>query len=299
MSRTVWGYVLVVTAALCWATIGIFYTTAVKDFGLSPLTVAAYRALLAGAILSVVLLPRGWVWFRLRREHIGLFAAYVLLGIVAFYAVYVYAVAMVGMAVAAVLLYTAPAWVALIARFFLGEPLTRRVVFALALTWIGVVLVAEAFDVGHLRLNAWGLAAGLLSGFTYGLYSVFQKVAVRHYRPWTVQWYGLFLGGFVLAVIQPLDRLIEPLHYPALWPWLVGLALVPTLGGGLAYSVGVQWVPVSVASIVATMEPVAATVLGYVVLGERLHPAQWVGGAFILAAVWILRPRAEAGKDGE
>ncbi len=292
MSRTVWGYALVALAALCWATIGIFYTAAVKEFGLAPLTVAAYRALVAGIILGIALLPRGWVWFHVRREHIPLFLAYVLFGIVVFYAVYVYAVALVGMAVAAVLLYTAPAWVALIARLFLGEPLTRRVVIALALTWIGVILVAEAFDLSHLRLNAWGFIAGLLSGFTYGLYSVFQKVAVRHYRPWTVQWYGLFLGGFILAATQPPARFLAPLHRPEVWLWLIGLALIPTLGGGLAYSVGVQWIPVSVASIVATLEPVAATFLGYVVLGERLHPAQWVGGAFILVAVWLLRPRA-------
>jgi len=288
--RRVWGYALVLLAALCWASIGIFYTVAVRDFGLSPLTVAAYRALLAGLILGVFLLFRGVDAFLLQVRHVPLFVGYVLFGIVAFYAVYVYAIALVGMAVAAVLLYTAPAWVALIAWLFLGEPITRRVMGALVLTWIGVILVAQAYDLGHVRVNAWGLAAGLLSGLTYGLYSVFQKVAVRHYRPWTVQWYGLFLGGILLALIQPGD-LWAPLREQELWWWLLGLALIPTLGGGLAYSIGVQWIPVSVASIVATLEPVAATFFGYVFLKERLHPTQWVGGLFILTAVWLLRPR--------
>ncbi len=292
MSRTLLGYLLVTLAALCWATIGVFYTVAVKRFGLHPLTVVTYRALLAGILLSIVLLPQRNRAFHLKRHHFALFLAYVLLGIVAFYAAYVYAVSLAGVAVAAVLLYTAPAWVALIAGLFLGEPITRRVVMALLLTWVGVVLVAQVYDFDHVRVNALGLLAGLASGFTYGLYSVFQKIAVRDYRPWTVQWYGLFWGGLLLALLQPREALLMPLAHPPVWTWLAGLALIPTLGGGLAYTIGVQWVPVSVASIVATLEPVAATLFGYLFLQERLTIAQWVGGAFILSAVWLLRPRA-------
>jgi len=290
-SRTALGYLLVMLAALCWATIGVFYTVAVKRFGLSPLTVVAYRALLAGVLLAPFLLPRGATFFRVQRRHWPLFLGYVLFGIVAFFVSYAYAVALTGVAVAAVLLYTAPAWVAIIAWLALGEPITRRVLIALMLTWVGVVLVAQAYDPRLVRLNVWGLVAGLGAGFTYGLYSVFQKVAVRDYRPWTIQWQGLFWGGLILAALQPWEHLVQPLAQPEVWLWLVGLAVVPTLGGGLSYTVGVQWVPVSVASIVATLEPVAATVFGYVLLSEQLHPLQWVGGGLILLAVLLLRPR--------
>jgi len=291
VSRTTLGYLLVTLAALLWATLGVFYTVAVHSFGLHPLTVVAYRALLGGLALGVVLLPQRSSAFSLRRDHLGLFLAYVVFGIALFYAAYVYAVALIGVAVAAVLLYTAPAWVALIASLFLHEPLTRRVVLSLVLTWIGVVLVARAYDPAQVRLNAWGLAAGVLSGFTYGLYSIFQKIAVRYYRPWTVQWYGLFFGGWLLVFVQPREAVLTPLHRPEVYLWLLAMALGPTLGGGLAYTIGVQWVPVSVASIVATLEPVAAAFFGYVFLHEHLHPVQWLGGAFILLAVWLLRPR--------
>lgn len=299
MARTALGYVLVITAALCWATIGLFYTVAVRRFGLHPLTVVAYRTLLAAVLLGAVLglsSPRSLV---VRREHLVWFAAYVVLGIVVFYIAYVYAIILVGMAVAAVLLYTAPAWVAVIASIFLKEPFSARVAAALLLTWVGVFLVAQAYDLGHLNVNRWGVAAGLLSGLTYGLYSVFQKVLVRTYRPWAVQWHGLFWGGLILALLQAGDALTYPLALPAVWPWLVGLALIPTLGGGLAYAIGVQWIPVSVASIVATLEPVAAALLGYLVLGERLSPPQWMGGACILTAVWLLRPRAQVPSRSE
>ncbi len=298
-NRTLLGYLLVITAALCWATLGVFYTVAVKAFGLSPLTVVTYRTLLAALMLGGVLAWRGGATLRVRREHVRLFVAYVLFGIVIFYIAYVYAILLTGVAVAAVLLYTAPAWVALIARLALGEPLTPRVGIALGLTWVGVILVAQAYNLEHVRLNFWGILAGLVSGLTYGLYSVFQKVAVRHYRPWAVQWHGLFWGGLLIALLQPPEALLAPIRQPAVLPWLLGLALLPTLGGGLAYTVGVQWIPVSVASIVATLEPVAATVFGYVFLNERLEPPQWIGGMGILVAVWLLRPRDEAAREPE
>ena len=50
-------------------------------------------------------------------------------------------------------------------------------------------------------------------------------------------------------------------------------------------------VPVSVASLVATLEPVLAAVLAYLFLGETLSIGQVAGGALILLAVWLLRPR--------
>ena len=293
MSRTIAGYMLVILAALCWATIGLFYTVAVKRFALSPWTVITYRTLLASAVLGGALAFRRTPFPRVRREHWPLFVGYVGIGIVVFYAVYMYAILSVGVGVAAVLLYTAPAWVALMAGLFLREPITPRVGAALLLTWVGVALVAQVYDLQGMRLNGWGVLAGLAAGLTYGLYSVFQKVAVRYYPPWAVQWHGLFWGGLLFAVTQPPEALLLPLREPAVWPWLAGLALLPTLGGGLAYATGVQWVPISVASIVATLEPVAATVLGYVFLGERLTWAQWVGATCILLAVGLLRPRSD------
>ena len=56
-----------------------------------------------------------------------------------------------------------------------------------------------------------------------------------------------------------------------------------------AFNLGLQRVPASNASIVATLEPALATVLGWLLLGERMEPVQIVGAAFILTAVIILQ----------
>ena len=285
------GYALVLTAAALWGTLGLFYKTLLDRFGLTPLAVASYRSLLAGLILLVVLALRSRRLLAVNRHDLPLLVAYGVFGVAGFFVAYAYAIDLVGVAVAAVLLYTAPAWVGLIAWRWLGEAMHRRLLIALALTLVGCVLVTGLYDVGHLRLNGLGILAGLGAGLGYGLWSVFNKVAVARYSAWTVQTYALLIGAGCFLLLAPRGQLAAAVALPPAWPWLLAMALIPTLGGALTYSLGVRWVPVSVASVVATLEPVIAGALAYLLLGERLTLLQIAGGAAIISAVLILRPR--------
>ncbi len=67
------------------------------------------------------------------------------------------------------------------------------------------------------------------------------------------------------------------------------LALVTTLLAQWLYLTGLRQVEASRASLIASVEPVVAAVLGYLVLGERLDPPQFVGGTLVLGAVMIAR----------
>jgi drug/metabolite transporter, DME family len=286
------GYALVLLAASLWATLGIIYNFLARSYGLQPLAVAGLRAGLGGLILLAGLLAWRRSWLCLNSQALRVVVLYGIFGIALFYAAYINAILLVGVAVAAVLLYTAPAWVAVIAWRFLGERLTRTHLAALMLTLAGSALVAQIFQPGLLRLNGLGIAWGLLSGLTYGLWSVFNKVGVRHTNPWTLQCYGMLVGSAALLLFQPLAPLAGALQSPATIVWLLLLAVGPTVGASVAYAAGVRTVPVSVASLIATLEPVLAALLAYLVLGETLSLAQMAGGALILLAVWLLRPRA-------
>jgi DME family drug/metabolite transporter len=286
------GYFLVLVAASLWATLGIIYKYLAESYGMPPLAVAGLRAGLGGIILLAGLLALRRSWLRVNRAALRVALLYGVFGIALFYAAYINAILSVGVAVAAVLLYTAPAWVALLAWRFLGEQLTRTHLAALLLTLAGSALVAQVFQPGLLRVNALGILWGLLSGLTYALWSVFNKVGVRHTNPWTLQCYGMLVGSAVLLLVQPLAPLAGALQSPATVLWLLALALGPTVGASVAYAAGVRTVPVSVASLIATLEPVLAALLAYLVLGETLGADQIAGGALILLAVWLLRPRA-------
>jgi DME family drug/metabolite transporter len=289
VTQSIRGYLLILLAATLWASIGVFYKYLINDHGLQPLSAAALRGGVGGLMLLVALLATR-VDLRVPRRDWGTFLAYGVIGVALFFVCYVTAINLAGVAVAAVLMYTSPAWVAVISWRWLGERLGPRGWLALGLALAGAALVARIYDLAALRLNGLGVLAGLASGLTYGLYSVFNKLLVRRNAPWLVQTYGLLIGAAVLLPLARPGDLGRALAMPATIALLLGMGLIPTLIASLAFAIGVQWIPVSMAAIVAIWEPAVATLFGYVLFGERLELGQWLGMGCILVAVLLLRP---------
>jgi len=289
MDERAGGYLSVTGAAALWGTLVLFYHNLVGLYGLAPLEVAFFRAALSALILGAALAIGRPALLRLRRRDLPLFVAFGLLGVSVFFIVYTYAIRLTGGAMAAVLLYTAPAWVTLIARPVFGERLTRTKLLALGLSFAGCALVARAYDPARLRVDVGGILLGLASGLTYGLYTLFNKQAVQRYSPWTAMFYALGFGGLFLLPWQSPSRLWIALSRPAPALWLLALALGPTLGAFLLLGKSLERLPAGVVSIVATSEPVIAAVLAWVFLGQTLAPVQMAGGLAVLAGVLLLQ----------
>lgn len=281
------GYLLAAGAAGLWATLGLIYGELTGPMGIPPLTVAFFRAGLSFAILVPVLTVKGRGWPRLAARDLPLFLSFGLIGVAAFYVVYVYAVMYAGMAVAVVLLYTAPVWVALIARWFLHERIGPRTSAALALALSGCALVARVYDPELVRPNAVGILLGLGAGISYALYTVFTKLALRRHRPWTVMFYSLGFGALFLLPLQSPAALARAVQ-AAPFLGLVSVALGPTLGAALLYALALERLPASVVGTVATLEPVMGIALAVGVRGERVSPLQAVGAGLIIAGVIVL-----------
>lgn len=293
MNCTLRGYLLVLVAATLWASLGVFYKFLINGYGLQPLAAAALRGSAGGLLLLGALLALR-INLHVPRRDWPTFLVYGVFGVALFFICYVTAINLTGVAVAAVLMYTSPAWVAVISWRWLGEHLDRRGLMALALALAGAALVARIYNPAALRLNWLGVLAGLAAGLTYGLYSVFNKLLVRRNAPWVVQVYGLLIGSAILWVIVPSGEVVRGFASWGSVALVLGMGMIPTLLASLAFAVGVQWVPVSVAAIVAMWEPAVATLFGYLLFGERLELWQWLGTGCILAAVLLLRPVARS-----
>jgi len=285
------GYLLVLGAATVWGTLGLFYTELNRSFGVPPETIVFFRAGVALLALCTALLIFRHEYLRVQPRHLPLLLGLGTVGIAAFYLVYVYAVQVAGVSVAVVLMYTAPVWVTLYAWRFLGEKLDRFILLALLGALVGAALVAQAYDLARLRLNAAGIVLGLGSGICYACYSILNKYALRYYSPWTALTYGLAFGLPILALFQKANEIRRVLTTPVALGWMVVLGLVPTLAGGLLYAAGLQELPASVGSIIVALEPVIASLLAFVVLGERLAAGQVLGSATILASIVLLGSR--------
>lgn len=291
--RNLRGYALALTAAVLWATLGLFYTR-LAQAGLSLFTIVFLRAALGALLLLLFIsITRQRVRLCLERRDwllflgLGFFA-------VALYFAYASAISLAGMGVAAVLMYTAPAWVTLIGWVFLGEDLSWAKAGALLLAGAGCALVGKMYDVANLRLNLPGILAGLATGLAYAIYIVLSKVGQRRYSPWTVLFYALGLGAIFLIPLQEITTVGRALTTMPVPLVLLGLAIIPTLGGGVAFNAALRELPASEATIVGTLEPAVAAVLGWAFLGERLIALQIVGAGLILAAVVVLQMRGSA-----
>lgn len=278
------GYAQVTAAALLWGTIGLA-ARRIFASGLTPFDAATWRATGAFALLMVfcLLVNRGAL--RVSWRDLPLLAAYGAVSVAGFMTVYFTAIDLTTVATAAVLLYTAPAWVVVLARVFFGEPVTPTKAAAVVSTFVGCVLVIGAVGPGAVRLAPAGLLAGLGAGLTYALYSIFGKTALRRLSPLTTVLYTLGFGGLFLAAISgglpPLPREgVLPVAYVAVFPTAIAYVL---------YIGGLRWVEAGRASVVATLEPVVAALSGALVLREAFGALQWVGAALVIAGVALVQ----------
>jgi drug/metabolite transporter (DMT)-like permease len=288
MNSSLRGYIFIILAAVLWSAIGLLVRVLHDQYGLPALTIAFLRAGVGAIIAFVVLLLARRELLRVPSRDWAFFVAYGAIGIGAFYWLYAQAIVQTTVTMAVVLLYTAPAFVALIAWRVFNEALDARKIVALALAFGGCALVARAYDPAQLSLNWVGIAFGLGAGFTYALFTIFGKVVVRTYSLWTALTYQLLFGALCLAPFQTRDAFAPLLEYPRAWLPLLALVLGPTLGAIGFFTAGLRRVPASNASILATIEPVMASVLAFFLLGERMEVLQMLGGGMVISgAVWL------------
>ncbi|MEO1063252.1 MAG: DMT family transporter [Actinomycetota bacterium] len=268
-------YLLVVTAAVLWALIGV-WATELDEAGLSAVRIGAWRAVLGGACFVAHAAATG----RLRpaRElRPAPVAALALVGVSLFYVALPAAASEGGVSLAWVLLYTAPAFVAVGSWLWLGEGLGAGGVALVVLTLLGVALVvlpdSEGITISTISVS-WGLAAG----FGYAAYTLLTKSLSSDAEPVTVLAVALPLGAVPLLPVLGVPSGLR------VWALLVGLGIVSTYLPYLAYSTALRHVPASRASIVASVEPLVAVAIAVLVYGESLHPVALLGAALIIGA---------------
>jgi len=292
------GFLAVGAAASIWGTLGFFAKILYAE-GVSFEALVAVRASVGwAAMLLFVLLTWGVKSLRVTGRDFLFLVPLGLVGIGAFYLLYFFTVRESTVGTAAILLYSSPAFVALLAWIFLKETLGPLRLLALALTFGGIFLVVGGYDPGTLEVSLLMLATGLLSGLTYGLYSIFGKPLAGHLEPAIILSYALGFGSvlLVLAALPTFHTLVG--LSSGSYALLVMLAVVHTaLAFGL-YTVGLKRLDAGQAAIVATVEPVVAGAIGVVLLGEELTALKVIGALLVLAGAALAQVRLEKTSRG-
>lgn len=277
------GFLYVLSAAFMWGLIGVF-TKYILAEGVSALEIAFWRASIAWIFFLVHALAKKQV--RVKRSDLPLLFGFGFICVTMFYGSYQLAIRDVGVALAAVLLYTAPAWVALLSWIILRERLTITKIMCVAMTILGVACISigpQLLSGTSFDLNMFGLMAGLVSGFTYALYYIFGKKFLHRYATPTIFVYALPFGALLLLPF------IDFAHKSAqAWMLLAGLALVTSYGAFSVYYAGLKRMEATHASVIATFEPVVAAVFAYALFDEKFSMLGYVGSSLIIGAVLLV-----------
>jgi DME family drug/metabolite transporter len=277
------GALAVAAAASMWGTLGLFAKVLYAQ-GVSFESLVAVRASVGWvAVLGFVLATRGVRGLKVARRDLVFLVPLGAIGIGVFYLLYFYTVRESTVGTAAILLYSAPAFVVVLAWLFLREPLNAPKVLALGLTICGIFLIVGAYDPANLEVSPPVLLTGLLAGLTYGLYAIFGRPVAGRLSPAVVLSYALAFASLLLvpASLPTLDTLAGlPAGSYAL---LFVLSVVHTTLAFALYTFGIRHLGAGRAAIVATIEPVVAGAMGILLLNEGLTVLKALGVLLVLA----------------
>lgn len=282
------AYVYVLLGAALWGVIGLF-VDGLSRAGFTTMQIVTLRVVSAAVILVLYLTFRRPDMLKIDLKDSFSFIGTGIFSIVFFNWCYFTAIEEVSLSIAVILLYTGPAFVAILSRIFFNEPMTRRKIGALLLTLLGCTLVIRVIPLGDQQISWYGIIVGLGSGFGYALYSIFGKHALRKYDSLTVITYTFVFASAVMLPLSGLSINASQLSSTYVWGHILGLGFLPTVLAYLLYTTGLSMIESSRASILATIEPVVATLLGVFIFNDILNAYQLLGILMVLTAVILVQ----------
>ena len=283
------AFLPVLLAGILWGCIGIFvrhYTAR----GLEPMQTVVIRIVIAAALFSLFVLIYDRKLFKIKLKDLWIFLGSGVISVGVFTYCYFTSMKLSSLSVAAVLLYTAPAFVMLFSLIFFKEKLTVPKVISLLLAVLGCAMTTGVIG-GQLNVTLAGFLFGLGSGICYALYSIFSRFALnRGYQPFTITLYTFIfaaIASVAVTDVRPVWRVVT-----ADWGsagYAVLFALVSCVLPYTLYTLGLKYIASSTASIIATVEPVVATIVGAVIFSEPLAvPFGYLGVALVFLSVVLI-----------
>lgn len=269
-----------------------FFTRTMTSLGFSTLQLVLMRASVTAAVLFVYLLIFSRDKLKIKLKDARIFILAGLISVVLFQHCYTSAIMAGSISIAATLLYTSPIFVNVISAVLFKEKITPLKIAALITAVAGCVLVSGIIGSGT-SITPAALFLGIASGFTYGLYSIFTKLGLRHYSPLTFTFYTFLTATIVLiplcdirSIISIASSSVKAAVMPAVF------SIITSVIPYVCFTCGLKYIDAGKANITATIEPAVATVIGVFVFNEVLSAPAVAGIALVLlSAVMLNLPR--------
>ncbi len=285
MSPKYLGAVLMALAASIWG--GMYVVSKIVLAAVDPLALVWLRYVVALAALVFVVLITRQSW-RIRFRDVPLVVAIGVIG----YAISIWtqfvgtklSTAQMG----AMITSATPAFMVIFGRIILGERITLRRALSVGLATIGVLMIVGIGGFGP-KYEIGGVIL-FIAALTWALMSVLVKRVSAEYSQLVVTTYAITVATIVITPVglRQMHGMGNLLSHPVLWGGVLYLGIISTAGAFFLWNKGLQMVDAASGGLYFFFQPLVGTFLGWVILGEQVTIAFWMGALLILAGVLLV-----------
>jgi drug/metabolite transporter (DMT)-like permease len=281
---------LIIVAAVCWGLIGVF-TRQLTSSGFSYAEIAFARSIITSLCLLMFLYITNNKNVKVNIKDIGVFVCMGGVGIALFNMFYFRTIQIITLSMACILLYTAPFMVVLMSALIFKDRITLQKICALFIAFTGCLMTVGLAGSGETSLT--GLFSGLAAAFCFSQYTIFGKIALRKYDPFTVTAYAFGTAAILLIPFCDFGKVMTLLGESSVNTInLLIVGFFMTLIPFICYTKGLEKTEPGKAMIIAFIEPLTASITGIVVFGEMLSLVKVSGMALIFISLIILNRRS-------
>lgn len=286
------GLRLMVIATFFWATMGLISRN-LNGVHLTSVQVAFARCLQAAVFTTIALAIKNKGAFKIDVKGLIFCLVY---GIIAFglaMCFYSMSVERIPIAVATVLMFSNPIWVAIFGKIFFKDSVGLKKAITICTCIFGCMCIINLFAAGEKDLNLAGVLFGLGSGITFALQLVIPRFAEGKYSNDSLLLYGFWGATIFLAVFANIPQMASSIVNAADPVYsiinLVAIGLLCTYIANSYYIKSSEYLGSTLPSILVAFEPIFATILAFIILGEAIKPIQMVGAVIVILSIIVMQ----------
>jgi len=171
-----------------------------------------------------------------------------------------------------------------------GSRLQKAAAVAVAIAGISLTIgIVGGKSATPLRLDAWGLTAGMLASFSFAFYNVGGHRILARYDRWRVLIWTLASAAVFWLFVNPPWKVAATHYTPSQWAFLFVFSMISVLASFSLYFLGLQYLEPTRAIIASCLEPAFSILLAAALLGEGVHSIQMLGIVLVLSAIVIVQ----------
>jgi len=285
--QTIKGTFYVLFAGIFWGFMSILVNK-LNNIGLKAMDIISLRVLVSSFAMVILILFSDKKAFYVKIKDLWCFLGTGVFSLTMFNFFYFSNIIMTSPGVACVLMYTSPFFIILISAFLFKEKIDKNKIIAAIIAFFGCFFVCGAFGE---TISLKGLCFGLMSGLGYGLYSIFGRLATdRGYSSITVSAYTFFFSVLGTAPFSDYPKIISCLSEESFLSlfFIIFMIIFFTVIPYMLYTQGLKYIQTGRAGVIAAIEVVSASLVGFFVFSESFTLEKIIGITLVILSIAIM-----------